>query len=392
MYTRSLLKQKHSFFLFGPRGVGKSTWIRQEYPDAMIIDLLPPDELLRYTKNPGLLTAKVSVAPKNRWIVVDEIQKVPSLLDEVHHLMENKGYKNFVLSGSSARKLKRGSANMLGGRANTKSLYPLNAKELNFSFDPHQVLHYGMLPLSLLPEDPAQKEAFLRSYLTTYINEEIRAEGLVRDIGHFSRFLDIAALMAGRQVNVLGLARDAGISRDTVQGYFSVFEDTLLGSYLYPYRPRAKVKEVAKPKFYWFDSGVLHAAAGGFDQPMPKDWQGVLLEHLVHHELKSYLDYAGVRGTLGYWRTPSGTEVDFVWWYGDEVVGIEVKHSQSFRKEFLKGLKSLRESLPLKKAYLVYFGQEELLIDDVLIIPVMNFLKKLHAGEVLGLGVSNAHL
>ena len=234
MYTRMLKTQNHSFFLFGPRGVGKSTWIRNQYPSARVIDLLPSSQTIKYAKDPSLLSATIKTEPKDRWIVIDEVQKIPALLDEVHHLMENEGYKNFVLSGSSARKLKRGAANMLGGRANKKSLYPFNSQELGFdSIEVDMILEYGLLPLSVLAHDTEQKESFLR----TYINEEIRAEGLVRDIGNFSRFLDVASLVAGTQVNISGLARDSGIGRDTVQGYFSVFEDTLRGSFLQAYRP-----------------------------------------------------------------------------------------------------------------------------------------------------------
>ncbi len=167
--------------------------------------------------------------------------------------------------------------------------------------------------------------------MTTYLTEEIRAEGLVRDLGGFSRFLEVAALAAGQTTNVSSLARDAGVARQTLRGYFDVLVDTLIGDWLPAYRPRAKVKEIALPKFYWFDAGVLHAAAGGFDQPLPADWNGVLLEHLVFHEIRSYLHYNNVKGSLGYWRTPSGSEVDFVWWYGAKMAAIEVKSSRSFR-------------------------------------------------------------
>lgn len=385
MYARSLTCQNSSFFLFGPRGVGKSTWLKQVFPNARFIDLLPPQMGLKYSKDPSLLGATIRAEPKDRWIVIDEIQKVPELLDEVHHLIENDGFTRFALSGSSARKLKRGAANMLAGRAITKSMYPFTSNELGFKIDPNSVLEFGLLPLCINAADPAQKEAFLRSYVVTYINEEIKAEGLVRSIGHFSRFIDIAALVAGGQINISGLARDAGIGRDTVAGYFSVFEDTLLGSYLHAYRPRAKVKEVSKPKFYWFDTGVLNAAAGAFDQPMPKDWQGILLEHWVYHELKSFLDYNLVRGSLGYWRTPSGSEVDFIWWYGKKVIGIEVKSSSNFRKDYLKGLKSLRENMEVTAAYIVYLGMEELIIDNVRVLPVLTFLKNLHKGALINL-------
>lgn len=340
---------------------------------------------MKYAKTPSLLSAAVKTEPKDRWIVIDEIQKTPALLDEVHHLMENEGYQRFVLSGSSARKLKRGAANMLAGRAITRAMYPFTSKELDFNLDPRTVLEYGLLPLSVNHGDKELKEAFLKSYLVTYISEEVKAEGFVRHIGHFSRFLDIAALTAGTRVNVSGLARDAGIGRDTVQGYFSIFEDTLLGSWLKAYKPRAKVKEVTKPKFYWFDPGVLNTAAGAFDQPMPRDWQGVLLEHWIHHELTAYLDYNAVKGSLGFWRTPSGTEVDFIWWYGEKTVGIEVKSSTTIRKQHLKGLKTLGESMAVEASYLVYLGSEELLIDGIHIMPVMQFLRKLHNSSIIGL-------
>lgn len=384
MYTRTLKIPGTSFFLFGPRGIGKSTWVKENFQDARIIDLLTTAESLKYTKDPGRLSAVIKTEPRDKWIVIDEIQKVPALLDEVHHLMENEGYERFALTGSSARKLKRGAANLLGGRAIVKAMYPFTSRELDFRLDPEAVLQYGLLPLSVNSEDEEQKEAFLRSYLVTYINEEIKSEGFVRNIGHFARFLDVASLVAGTRINVSGLARDAGIGRDTVEGYFSIFEDTLLGGYLPAYKPRAKIKEVSKPKFFWFDPGVLNVAAGAFDQPMPRDWKGILLEHWIHHELRAYLDYGLIKGSLGYWRTTSGSEVDFIWWYGEKTVGIEVKSSKIFRKEYLKGLKSLKEGMTTHGAYLVYLGSEKLIIDDIMIMPVMDFLRQLHEGHILG--------
>lgn len=384
MHARILNTPTTSFFLFGPRGVGKSTWLKRNFSDAFWVDLLPPASALRYAKEPELLSMQVKVLPTDRWVVIDEIQKTPELLDEVHNLIENFNYKYFALSGSSARKLKRGAANMLAGRAVTRSLFPFIAKELDFDIEPEIALHYGLLPLSANANTVTAKEDFLRSYLTTYIHEEIKAEGFVRNIGHFSRFIDIAALAAATQPNISGLSRDAGIGRDTVNGYFSVFEDTLLGSWLPAYRPRAKIKEVSKPKFYWFDPGVLNAAAGGFDQPMPSDWTGVLLEHWIYHELRAYLTYNSVRGNLGFWRTPSGTEVDFLWWYGSHAVAIEVKSSKTFRKHYLKGLKSLEQAFDLRRQIIVYMGTEELQIGKTEVLPVISFLKKLHNNDIIG--------
>jgi predicted AAA+ superfamily ATPase len=173
------------------------------------------------------------------------------------------------------------------------------------------------------------------------------------------------------------------VSRETVRGYFEVLVDTLIGDWLPGYRPRAKVKEVALPKFYWFDPGVLHAAAGGFDQPLPGDWDGVLLEHLVHHEIRSHLHYTGLKGSLGYWATPSGSEVDFVWWHGRNVVAIEVKSGREFRREWKNGIDALRAGTTAR-AYIVYRGDRELEVDGTRVLPLDTFLRRLHAGEIVG--------
>lgn len=306
MFTRSLVPPRGSFFLFGPRGTGKSTWIRSRFDDAFVVNLLMTENTVRYAHDPALFRAAVLARPKTDWVVIDEVQRVPRLLDEVHYLMEEKGYRKFVLTGSSARKLRRGAANLLAGRAVLRKLYPLTAAETGFSMPVEQRLRYGSMPLSVVAEDDDTREDYLRAYVTTYLAEEIRAEGLARDLGSFSRFLEVAALAAGQTTNVSGLARDAGVSRETARGYFEILVDTLIGDWLPAYRPRAKVKEVAQSKFYWFDPGVLHAAAGGFDQPMSADWDGVLLEHLILHEIRAYMHYAGIKGFLGYWATPSG--------------------------------------------------------------------------------------
>jgi predicted AAA+ superfamily ATPase len=241
------------------------------------------------------------------------------------------------------------------------------------------------MPLSVLAADDRAREDYLRTFVTTYLAEEVRAEGLVRDLGGFSRFLDVAALAAGQTTNVSALSRDAGVSRETARGYFEILTDTLIGEWLPAWRPRAKVKEVAQPKFYWFDPGVLHAAAGGFDQPLPSDWDGVLLEHLILQELRSYVHYADVRGSLGYWATPSGGEVDFVWWHGSSMVAIEVKSSSRHRGEHRAGIRSLEAGFRGSVAsWIVYRGDESLRVDGTRVEPVASFLRQLHRGEVLG--------
>jgi predicted AAA+ superfamily ATPase len=383
MFSRSLPTPRASCFLFGPRGTGKSTWARTVLPGAFTINLLPPEATLRYEREPSLFRAEVLAQPRDRWIVIDEVQRVPKLLDEVHFLMEEHGYKKFVLTGSSARKLKRGSANLLAGRAAVKRLHPLTAAETAFSVPASQVLRFGSLPLSVTAEDDEAREDFLRAYVTVYLSEEVKAESLVRNLGGFARFLEIAALAAGQRTNVSAIARDAGVARETARGYFEVLVDTLLGSWLPAYRPRAKIKEVALPKFYWFDPGVLHAAAGGFDQPLAADWQGVLLEHLLLHELRAYQDYAGVKGSLGYWATPSGTEVDFIWWRGRKVVAIEAKHGREFRREHRKGIEALLVAMEAD-SYVVYLGDRELRVESTRVMPLESFLRRLHRGEVLG--------
>ena len=385
MYTRSLKTPRRSFFLFGPRGTGKSTWIRSRFDGALVVNLLTPENTVRYEHDPALFRAEVLAQPTTRWIVIDEVQRVPKLLDEVHFLMEEKGYRNFALTGSSARKLKRGGANLLAGRAVLRKLFPLTAAETEFFLPTEQLLRYGSMPLCVTAQDDAEREDYLRAYVTTYLAEEVRAEGLVRDLGSFSRFLDVAALAAGQTTNVAGLARDAGVARETARGYFEILVDTLIGDWLPAYRPRAKVKEVRQPKFYWFDSGVLHAAAGGFDQPAPADWDGVLMEHLVHHEIKAYMHYADVKGSLGYWGTPSGGEVDFVWWYGDEMVAIEVKSARRYRRGFRAGIRSLEEGVAGNvRSYIIYRGETELEAEGTRVLPIELFLRRLHAGEIIG--------
>lgn len=383
MFARLLQVPRSSFFLFGPRGTGKSTWIRSHLKDAFVVNLLAAEVMLRYERDPSEFRAEVLAHPQSRWIVIDEVQRVPRLLNEVHLLMEEKGYKKFALTGSSARKLKRGAANLLAGRAVVKNLFPLTTAEMNFSVASAQLLRFGAMPLSVNAPDDEAREDFLRAYVTTYLAEEIKAEALVRDLGSFSRFLEVASLAAGQTTNISGIARDAGVSRETVRGYFEVLVDTLIGSWLPAWRPRAKVKEVALPKFYWFDPGVLHAAAGGFDQPRPADWDGVLLEHLVHHEIRSYLHYTGVKGSLGYWATPSGSEVDFVWWHGRNIVAIEVKNGRELRREWKKGIDALRAGAAAR-TYIVYRGDRELELDGTRVLPLDTFLSRLHAGEIVG--------
>jgi len=372
-----------AFFIFGPRGTGKSTWIKQNHTNAHVIDLLPARGYLPYLKDPSLLEKEILALDKKSWIVIDEIQKVPALLSEVQNLMENHQYKNFILTGSSARKLRRGGGNLLAGRASLRYLFALTAAELNFSISLDQLLNYGSLPSSINALSDQERSDFLNSYLETYLREEIREEGLVRDLGSFARFLDIAALASAQVTNMQGIARDSGITRNTIRGFFEILEDTLLGRWLPAYRPRAKIKEIAHPKFYWFDVGVLNVIASRFRYSLPADWKGIMLETWIHQELCAYIHYQKKGGSLRYWRTQSGTEVDFIWEKDDQIIGIEVKSADHYRSNFKKGICALRKKLEVKASYIVYLGTKKLYDDEIQILPALTFVQELVKGNIL---------
>ena len=311
MYTRLLPLPERTFFLFGPRGTGKTTWLRAKLPQATWFDLVRTQELLRLMREPGLLRHAVEALPRGSWIVIDEVQKVPALLDEVHGLIADHGARyRFALSGSSARKLRRLDVNLLAGRAINRTFFPLTSAELDFRFDVDDVLQFGMLPS--VRSEPKHAIDILEAYSANYIKEEIQQEALVKNLDSFTRFLEIAALINGQVANTSGIARDAGVPRPTVQRYFEVLTDTLIGVWLPAWRPRAKVKEVAHPKFYFFDTGVVRALLQRLREPLEAAERGHMLETLVLHELRAAISIATVGGTIAYWRTPSGSEVDFI--------------------------------------------------------------------------------
>ena len=258
MFTRLLQLPERSFFLFGPRGTGKTTWLRQVLPNALWFDLLRIRTLLELTQQPDTLRQQVEALPRGSWVVVDEVQRLPSLLNEVHALIADHGRAyRFALSGSSSRKLKRMDVNLLAGRAINRQFFPLTAAELNFDFEVESVLRFGLLPQ--IRSDPDFAVDALEAYVSNYLREEIQQEALVRRLDSFARFLQVASLMNGQTANVAGIARDAAVARPTVQGYFETLIDTLIAFWLPAWQSRAKVKEVASPKFYLFDPGVARA-------------------------------------------------------------------------------------------------------------------------------------
>jgi len=382
MYTRSLKAPNHSFFLFGPRSTGKTTWLRTVLKDAFWFDLLKSDVFLPLHREPALLRKKVEALAANRFVVIDEIQRIPALLREVHALIAEHGDKyHFALSGSSARKLRRMDVDLLAGRVFERLFFPLTAKELGPDLHIESLLRYGSLPK--LCSQPEHAVDILESYVHTYLQQEIQQEALVKDIGSFDRFLEVAAIMNGQVVNTAGVARDAGVARPTVQRFFSVLVDTLIGTWLPAWNPRVKVKEVSKPKFYFFDPGVVRALLGLLRDPVEKTEQGVLLETLVLNELRAHISYAGIGGRLHFWRTPSGREIDFIWSRAKRNVGIEVKSARQWRSKWSDPLRSAVGSGSLEKTFAVYLGKDELVDGPVRVMPFEIFARKLHQNDIL---------
>jgi len=385
MYTRLATPPDRTFFLFGPRGTGKTTWLRHALPSAHWVDLLVEREFLRLVRDPAQFGEEIAALPAKSWIVVDEVQCVPALLDEVQRAITRHGSRyRFALTGSSARKLRRGGANLLPGRAINRRFFPLCAAEIGRGFRLEHALRFGTLPAVWSARSEAARVALLEAYAENYVAQEIRLEAIVKHLDSFARFLDVAATVNAQVVNVAGVARDAAIARPTVHGYFEILVDTLIGNWLPAWRPRAKVKEVAHAKFYFFDPGVVRALSGRLRDSLADEERGRLLETYVLHELRAYIDRSGKGGELAYWRTPSGSEVDFIWTRGARSVGIEVKAATKWRREDGAALADLAESGRVRRAFGVYHGDRALKIGSVLVLPVEEFLRRLAAGGVLG--------
>lgn len=379
MYPRLLETPSGSIFLFGPRGTGKSTWLRERFPQAASYDLLDTGEALRLAKDPGTLYRELSALPADAWAVIDEVQKVPALLDEVHRLMETRRLR-FVLSGSSARKLRRGGVNLLAGRAVTVAMLPLVSAELGFKMEPAERVRYGSLPMAVDAEDP---RPYLRTYAETYLAQEVQAEALTRNVGAFARFLEVAARHNAQTTNATAIAKAVGVGRDTVRAHFEILVDTLLGYWLPAWRLKSANKQVAHSKFYFFDAGVARALSGRLPYPPTSEESGPLAETFLLHELRAYLAYAGLDYRLHFWRTHDGAEVNVICEATNGFVAIEIKSADRWEKRFNRGLRRLRTQLPSAECYGVYFGERAALWDDVRVFPVLDFLKRLWDGDVI---------
>ena len=375
MFTRSLQLPppgRETFFLWGPRQTGKTTLLRQAYPEAVWVDLLKADEYRRYLERPELLREELRSRPRHEQIVIDEIQKVPALLDEVHWMHEHLRAR-FALCGSSARKVRRGAANLLGGRAVRYELHGLTAAELGRDFDLVRLLNHGYLP-SLYESDRVGRA--LASYVGDYLREEVAAEGLVRNLPVFSAFLGAAALSDGDLVNFANIARDCGVSAPTVKGHFGILEDTLLGRWLPGFTRRPKRRVIAAPKFYFSDVGVVnHLAKRGPMQPGGELF-GKAFENWVFHELVAASAYREAGVDLAYWRLASGIEVDFI--VGNMAVAIEAKATARITSDHFKALRHLHEDHPRVRRIVVCMEPKRRITDDgIEVMPVKAFVDEL---------------
>jgi len=369
-----------TFFLWGPRQTGKSTLLRATYGQSRWVDLLKAEEFRRYLARPELLRQELEAEPPapGEQIVIDEIQKVPALLDEVHWLMENHGL-HFALCGSSARKVKRGAANLLGGRAMRYELHGLTANELGRDFDLDRMLNHGYLPRIYEASRPRR---MLDAYIADYLKEEVAAEGLVRNLPVFSDFLDVAALSDGELVNFSNIARECGVSSHTIKSHFQILEDTLLARWLPAYRKRPKRRVIRAPKFYLVDVGVVNRLARRGELRPGSELYGKAFENWVFHELSAFVSYRAFDGELSYWRLASGIEVDFV--LGDMQIAIEAKSSDRITRDHLQGLRHLVEDHPRVKQRIVVCREPRArkTDDGIEILPAAAFVRKLWAGDL----------
>ncbi len=390
MFKRSLkinLPKGQSIFLWGARQTGKSSYLKAEFPNSVYVDLLKTENLVRFSLSPNMLREELLALSEEKLkapVILDEIQKVPELLNEVHWLIENKKIA-FILCGSSARKLKMASTNLLGGRAWLYNFYPLTSQEIP-DFDLLKALQHGLIPQHYLADSLYIQDA-LQAYIDIYLSEEIRHEGLVRNLAGFARFLEVAAVSNGEMLNFSNIARDCQIDRNSVQGYYQILVDTLLGYFLQPFNKKVKRELITTtPKFYLFDVGVSNFLARQVVLELKGNAAGKSFEHFILMELMAYRGMSRKRFEITYWRTKNGYEVDFI--LGQANVAIEVKLSQQVHQQDLKGLIAFCEEHEEAKGLVVSQDKNPRLLEvssklSIKILPWENFLKLLWAGEII---------
>lgn len=373
MYSRLLSPPaQNSFFLFGPRGTGKTTWVKSKFPRALYFDLLKAETYNFFLANPSRIEEAIP-GDFGDWVVIDEIQKIPQLLDEVHRLIEDKHYK-FILTGSSARKLRRGGVNLLAGRARIHYLHPLTATELGSDFNLIKYLQFGGLPGVFSAKD---KTDYLKSYVQTYLQQEIIQEGISRNLSAFARFLETASFSQGSVLNMSAVAREAAVGRRVAENYFSALEDLLIGVKLPSFAKRAKRKLVSHSKFYFFDTGVYRAVrpVGPLDQP--EFIGGIALESMFFQNLRAINDYLNLGYDLYYWRTAAGTEVDFIAYGKRGIKAFEIKSKKDVFSNDLTGMGSFLTDYPQAKGYIIYGGSMKRRKQGIEIWPAGEALRSL---------------
>jgi len=370
----SLLATK-SHFLFGPRQTGKTWLVREQLADYKTYNLLRAKEFNRLNANPSLLGEEVFA--EDRIVIIDEIQKIPKLLDEVHYLIEERGI-NFLLTGSSARKLKRGGANLLGARARVQNLHPFVSAELGPDFSLDKSMMTGLIPGIYFSDNP---EKDLESYISVYLQEEIAAEGLTRNLSAFGRFLEVAAFCHSEEINFSNVASDAQVPRTTVIDYFQILTDTLLGYELKPWKKGTKRKTVERAKFYFFDFGIVRKLQGLSEVAPRTTVYGKGFESIIFQELRAYCDYNSI-SNLHYWRTYQKDEVDFIF---DNRVAIEAKAKMNIQPSDLRGLIKLHEESKIEKYILVSLEERRRIPASypfITILPWQDFLSMLWKNEL----------
>lgn len=372
---RIIKAPKKSFFLLGPRGTGKSTWLGSTFPDAHVIDLLAEDSYQRLLANPGLFADELRAVASGRWVIVDEVQRLPGLLNEVHRFIEEKRLQ-FVLCGSSARKLKRAGVNLLAGRALHRAMHPFVPEELGANLDLDEIIKFGLMPIVW---DSIEKSETLAAYAQLYLKEEVQAEALVRNLPGFARFLPVAALFHGQTINVANIAREAGVARTTVAGYLDILEETLLCFRLPAYEAKLRVRERKLPKWYWCDPGIVRVMKRVSGVVAPEE-RGALFEGLVAQLIRAYRDYRVLFDEMYYWApsAKSDTEVDFLLIQGEEFIAIEAKSGNRFMESWCKGLRAVAKLKGVRRRIIVYpRGPIMQTRDGIEVMPFQHFAELL---------------
>ena len=378
-YPRLTDIEYDSVFLFGARQTGKTTLLASLFPDAKVYDLLDTDTYSRLLRNPALFGQELEVMPDDSIVVVDEIQQLPILLNEVQKLIVKKNMR-FVLSGSSARKLKRSGANMLGGRAMKNLFFPLVSAEIP-DFDLMKAIQNGMLPRHYLAPNTGTLWRRIQSYITVYLKEEIKQEALVRNLATFNRFLEVAAISDGEMIVWNNVAQDCGVDAKTVKEYFSILEETLIGYMVPPYSKKVKRDIRQASRFYYFDVSIPNYLLGKKSLQPGSDDFGHAFEHLMIQEIIAYLGYHNIEGGLSYWHTYSELEVDAI--LGDAKVAIEFKSCQEVQRRHLKGLKAFKEEHPECRPIVVSLDKASRILNEMEIIPATDFLRMLWRDEIV---------